>query len=179
MDASFTITGSKYSLTFVRRLRHSPEKVWRVLTERELLRQWFPCDIEGVWQTGEKLKFTALPGDEELPEADIAGEVLAADPPFLLEFRWGDHSYRCEVTSEKDGCRLEFMHSFDDPSLGARYAAGWDMCLANLDLILSGAAAAEFNLELWQEKFAGYAEPLEVQAGPQKGLPDNFPTTDD
>ena len=31
-------------LQYVRRLAHSPEKVWRALTEGEQLAHWFPAD---------------------------------------------------------------------------------------------------------------------------------------
>lgn len=176
MDASFTKEGPRYSLSFERKLRHSPEKVWRVLTERELLSQWFPCDVEGEWKEGAKLQFTFLHGEGEgLSDDELRGEVLRVDPPSRLEFRWGEHFYRCELKADGSGCRLVFTDSFDDPSLGARNAAGWEICLENLDLVLEGAAAAKFMIDLWQRKFEHYAKKFRKQAGPQEGLPENYP----
>ncbi len=87
MDASLTKTGPRYTLGLERRLAHSPEKVWRVLTERDFLNQWFPCDVEGEWKVGSELRFNFLHGEGEgLPEEDLRGEVLVLDPPRLLEY---------------------------------------------------------------------------------------------
>ena len=143
MDASLTKTGPRYTLGLERRLAHSPEKVWRVLTERDLLNQWFPCDVEGEWKVGSELRFNFLHGEGEgLPEEDLRGEVLVLDPPRLLEYRWGTHLLRCELTADGDGCRLLFSESFEDASWGARNAAGWEMCLDNLELLVQGQSGA-------------------------------------
>ena len=169
MDASLTRVGRRYTLGLERRLSHPPEKVWRVLTERELLRQWFPCDVDGEWKEGAELRFTFLHGEGEgLSEDDLRGEVLAVDAPRLLEYRWGDHVIRCELVPDGGGCRLLFSESFDDPSWGARNAAGWEMCLDNLDLVLEGVAVAKFAVEVWRAKFARYVEKFEPKAGPQQ-----------
>ena len=98
MGATLERDGRAYTLKVERPLPHPPEKVWRVLTERELLRQWFPCDVEGDWQVGAKLRFHFLHGEGEgLPEEDLHGEVLRVDPPRLIEFRWGAHVLRYEL----------------------------------------------------------------------------------
>ena len=176
MDAKLEKNGPMYTLGLERRLAHPPEKVWRVLTERELLKQWFPCDVEGEWKPGAKLVFTFLHGEGEgLPEEDLRGEVLTVDPPRLLEYRWGKHVLRCELIAEKDGCRLLFSESFADPSWGARNAAGWEMCLENLDLLLQGAALARFAVDVWQKKFARYVKKFEPEMGPQQGMPETHP----
>ena len=84
-DATLEKDGPRYTLAVERRLAHAPEKVWRVLTERGLLTQWFPCDVEGGWQVGAQLRFTFLHGEGDgLPEDDLKGEVLAVDEPWLL-----------------------------------------------------------------------------------------------
>ncbi len=176
MDATFSMDGPRYTLLFERRLPHPPEKVWRVLTERELLRQWFPCDVEGEWRVGAKLRFTFLHGEGEgLSDEELRGEVLKADPPHHLEFRWGDHFYECRLIPEGDGCRLVFSDSFTDASSGARNAAGWELCLENLDLLLEGAVLAKFAVDVWLKKFKYYAKKIETKAGPQQGLPDGYP----
>lgn len=177
MDAKLEKTdGPWYTLRLERRLAHPPEKVWRVLTEREALRQWFPCDVEGEWKAGARLAFTFLHGEGEgLPDEDLRGEVLAVDPPRLLEFRWGTHVLRCELVADGDGCRLLFSESFDDASWGARNAAGWEMCLGNLDRLLRGAAPAEFDVDVWRKKFARYVAQFEPEMGPQQGMPETHP----
>lgn len=177
MDALFNKTGTGYILSFERSMPHPPEKVWRVLTERELLRQWFPCDVQGEWKSGAKLKFIFMHGEGEgLSEDELSGEVLAADPPHNLEFRWGKYFYRCQLIPEGDGCRLIFSESFDDASMGARSAAGWEMCFENMDLILEGASAAKFAVNVLQKKFQYYAIKFEREAGPQQGIPGDYLT---
>ena len=179
MEATFTKSGERYVLELERHLPHPPEKVWRVLTERELLRQWFPCDIEGEWVVGTPLLFTFLRGEgDSLPDEELRGEVLVVDPPKLLEFRWGSSVLRAELIALPDGCRLQFSETLDDPSWGARNAAGWEMCLENLDLLLEGAAAVKFVADIWKAKFARYRKKFEPDAGPQQGMPEDHPNRD-
>ncbi len=180
MEASFTQEGSRFTLALERRLAHPPEKVWRVLTERELLQQWFPCDVEGEWKQGAPLRFTFLHGEGEgLSEEELSGEVLTVERPRLLEFRWGTHHFRCELHAEGDGCRLVFSETLDDPSVGARNAAGWELCLDNLESLVQGASILRFVLEVWRKKFSHYARKFEAQMGPQQGLPEHYPASDD
>lgn len=175
MSTTLNKNDNSYTLRLKRRLNHSPEKVWRVLTQRDLLKQWFPCDVVGEWRVGEPLKFNFLHGEGEgLSEDELSGEVLSVVPEKLLEFRWGKHFLRCELEAEPDGCPFTFSETIENPSWGARNAAGWEMCLENLDLLLEGAAAAKFVVEVWQEKFDKYRNKFEPEAGPQEGMPDNF-----
>jgi len=168
MDATLEKDGHRYVLMVERRLAHPPERVWQVVTDRELVRQWFPCEIEGEWRVGAPLRFHFLQGEGEgLPDEDLRGEVVAIDEPWLLEYRWGSHFLKYEIESDGDGCRFRLFESFEDPSWGARNAAGWEMCLENLDLILEGAAAAKFAAEVWKTKFRRYVAKFEPAFGAQ------------
>ena len=73
----------RWILRLTRQLPHAPEKVWRALTEPEHLMNWFPSDIEGERAEGAKLRFVFREG--EGPTMD--GEMLAFDPPSLMEMR--------------------------------------------------------------------------------------------
>ena len=172
MTASLSKDGSRYTVRFERQLPHSPEKVWRVLTERELVKQWFPCEIVGEWTVGAKLEFP-LEGlvAQGAKEEDFHGGVLAVEPPRLLEFRWGRDILRYELNPEGDGCRLVFVHSFEDKSTAARNAAGWEMCFARMESALAGQAPAELDMEAWGALFERYVAEFEPQAGPQQGAP--------
>ena len=44
--------GDRWSLRYVRLLRHSPEKVWAAITRSEHLAHWLPCDILGERRAG-------------------------------------------------------------------------------------------------------------------------------
>ena len=180
MDARFSKTGSSFTLSLERTLAHPPEKVWRALTERELLKQWFPCDVEGEWKVGAPLVFTFLRGEGEgLSEDDMRGEVLAVDPPRLLEFRWGQDRIRCELVPEGDGCRLLLSNSFGDASWGARNAVGWEFCIDNLSALLEGAALAQFGIDVWKVNFAKYVAKFEPEFGAQQDMPEDHPAATD
>ena len=92
------------AISFEFDLPHSPQKVWRALTEPEHLKAWFPTDIEGDWLPGSKLRFVFR--EDEGPDFD--GEVLAHEPPRLLELRWGDEVLRFELQPTGDGTALTF-----------------------------------------------------------------------
>ena len=173
MDCNYERIGDRMELVLEKELAHPPEKAWRALTERELLRQWFPCDVAGRWSVGESLQFIFPAGRHEgLAEEELRGEVLAVDPPHRLEFTWGKYQYLCELTAAGAGCRLRFIESFADPSETARSAAGWEMCLENLAAHLQGAEPSPFTLEAWQAKFEKYATQFEPALGPQLGAPE-------
>ena len=176
MDASFEKVGERYVLVVERRLAFPPAKVWRVLTERNLMQQWFPGDVEGEWRVGAPLQFTFLHGEGEgLSEDEMRGEVLAVEPERLLEFRWGKGVIRCEITPDGDGSKLVLSETLDDPSMAARSSAGWELCLETMSLVLDGATVAEFAWELWKPKFERYVEKFQARFGPQQGPPDDHP----
>jgi len=172
MDATLTKAGSSLRLGLERHLAHAPEKVWRVLTERELIKLWFPCDIQGDWKVGAALRFEFLHGEGEgLTEDQLRGEVLAVEPPRLLEFRWGNGVIRYELIPDGDGCRLLLSETLDDASWGARDAAGWEMCLDNLELLIEGGTLARFTWDAWRAKFEHYKKKFEPEHGPQDEPP--------
>lgn len=180
MDATLISVGKRYELRLERRLAHPPEKVWRVLTEKDLLSQWFPAEVIGIWAVGEPLEFVFPPGvGDGLPEEELRGEVLTVDPPRKLEFRWGTHVLRCELEPAGDGTLLRFAENFSDPSWGARNAAGWEVCFENLDLVLQGAEVALFVYEVWKKKFDDYVGRFEPEMGPQQGPPEGHPGVPD
>ncbi|MBF9131051.1 SRPBCC domain-containing protein [Plantactinospora sp. S1510] len=88
-------------------LRHPPERVWRALTDRELLPKWFgsveprPSSIS---------RFELRPTD--FPELDelITVELVELDPPHRIVVRWPEDGQPtqvvCELTPTAEGCRL-------------------------------------------------------------------------
>ena len=176
MDAMLERDGTRVILRVQCRFSEPPEKVWRALTSRELIRRWFPCDVEGDWTVGAPLRFEFLQGEGEgLSDEDLRGEVLAVDAPRYLEFRWGSDILTYELVPDGDGCRFRLSHSFEDPSWGARNAAGWEMCLENLDLLLEGAGVVKFVAQVWKAKFDRYVAEFEAAHGPQAGPPKDHP----
>lgn len=180
MQTSFRQEGPSYILLVERELHHPVEKVWRAVTEAELLAQWFPARIDGEWRVGAPLRFTFPPGHaDDLPEEELRGEVRIVEPPHLLEFQWGRHRIRFEIDAVGEGCVLRLSERFDDPSWGARSAAGWEMCVDNLDLILEGVGALKFAAKVWRAKYRAYAAEFEPTFGPQDDPSDHHPLLQD
>jgi uncharacterized protein YndB with AHSA1/START domain len=152
--------GDRIVLTFSRHLPHPPEKVWRALTEPEHLDAWFPTTIDGDRASGAKLRFHF----REAEGMDMEGEMLAFDPPQLMEFRWGDDVLRFELRPDGDGTVLEFTDTFDEIGRAARDAAGWHACLDVLGYEVAGEHAPWSSTERWSHVHGTYKDRLGPEA---------------
>jgi len=158
-------------LRFVRRLPHSPQKVFRALTEPEHLKAWFPTDVVGERRAGAPLKFEFREGEGPT----IEGAMLAYDPPHLVEYRWGnDETLRFELEAEGDGTVLTFVNTFVDLGKAARDAAGWHTCLDVLELHLVGRTPTWTHPQRWKQVHVRYVEALGPEAA-MIGPPDSRP----
>lgn len=170
-DGTLTYVNGEPTLRFERRLRHSPAKVWRAVTDPAELRHWFPAEVEAELRPGAPMRFT-FP-DEAPVEPDWDGEVLEVDEPKVFMFRWGEDVVRMELIPDGDGCRLVFTQTIGGGQVGllaaGRAATGWDACLDQLVAQLDGATAPERTdwltpTEHYIEKFglgAGTATPTD------------------
>lgn len=161
--------GDDVTVTFVRRLPHPVEKVWRAVTEPEHLATWFPDTIEVTeWRPGAPLRFVMEGGDS------FDGEVVAVDEPRLLELRWGTDRLRIELTSEPDGSTtLVLIDSLAELGKAARDAAGWHECLTRLVAELDGREPPAPG-EVWKAVHPQYVErfgPEAATIGPPEGHP--------
>src|SRR5216117_2639276 len=96
--------GEKWTLILVRELRHSPEKVWRALTDPAQLREWAPFDADGSLGTvGTTVKLTVV--GAPTPQVSET-QVTRADAPSVLEYNWGGFDMRWELEAEGSGTRL-------------------------------------------------------------------------
>lgn len=123
------------TLEMERDLKHPPAKVWRALTEGDLLAQWLlPNDFQPV--VGHKFTFRGEPK----PHWDgiIPAEVLAIEPPSRLVFRWYDWTVELTLTPSAAGTLLRMAQGdfgTDEAAYaGAKY--GWTMFLGKLDEVL-------------------------------------------
>jgi uncharacterized protein YndB with AHSA1/START domain len=126
-----TLSGGRVALRFERRLPHSPERVWRALTEVGELRRWFVeiLDYDRSRLTFERdatLTFAA----EGFPDGH--GEVTAYQPLALLEYTWADEVLRFELTPDGDGCVLVFTNIVDGPETAVAVESGWQTGLERL-----------------------------------------------
>jgi uncharacterized protein YndB with AHSA1/START domain len=157
----------RWAIRFARRLDHPIGKVWRALTEPEHLAAWFPSTIDGERRAGAPLSFRF---DEDTV---LAGEMLAYEPPHLLELRWGDDVLRFELREDGAATILELTDTTPEQGKGARDAAGWHECLARLAGALDGGAPLAPDAA-WREVHPRYQAafgPAASTIGPPEGQP--------
>jgi uncharacterized protein YndB with AHSA1/START domain len=168
MDGELEQVEDRWRLRFVRRLPHSPEKVWRAISEPEHLKVSFPTDSEGERATGAALRFVFREGEGP----DIEGRMLVYQPPSLLEFSWGgEEVLRFELEPDEDGTRLTFLDTFDELGKASRDAAGWHACLDVLVYHLAGEELPWKPRERWEEVHDIYVHTFPPEAstiGPPK-----------
>jgi uncharacterized protein YndB with AHSA1/START domain len=163
------------TLVFVRRLRHSPGRVWAALTEPAQLRRWAPFDPDRDLATPgpATLRMTDGQAVEEYP-----AEVRRAEAPALLEYTWGDDLLRWELAPDGAGTRLTLRHTVESPDWVPRIAAGWHLGLVVAERLLDGRPippiiGREAKRYGWEALHDAYAAKLGI-AG--KGWPEEvFP----
>ncbi len=134
-------TADTRTLVIERELSHSPEKIWRALTQGPLLEAWLmPNDLQPV--VGHKFTFRATP----MPQWDgiIDCEVLVVEPPEELSYSWNALGLESVVVwtlmptgsgtrlrMEQSGFRADQDHAYR----GANY--GWQKFFASLEQVLA------------------------------------------
>ena len=159
-----TIEG-RPAVRFERRYPHPVDRVWRAVTEPAELAHWFPTTVEVDLREGGAMSFT-FPDAEMEP---MRGTVTQLDPPRSFGFLWGEEELRIELAPDGDGCRLRFTHLLSTREQAARDAAGWHVCLARLEDVLSaraGEAPGTGATSEWTEAYEEYR---------RRGLPGGAP----
>jgi uncharacterized protein YndB with AHSA1/START domain len=139
---------------YERRLPQPPSKVWRALTEPEHLTAWFPTTIDGERAPGAQLVFRFT--DIDLPPME--GEMLAFEPPTLLELRWGPDVLRFDLAPDGDGTALGLKVTMEELGKAARDGAGWHACLDLLACDLAGEPASSSSRDRWREVSGAYID---------------------
>jgi uncharacterized protein YndB with AHSA1/START domain len=127
-----TDTSQTETLWFDFELEYPPEKVWRTLTEPDLLRQWLLPVFDLELEPGVVFTFRSEP----MPEWDgiVHCRILEIDEPVRLSYAWvvGDMDtvVTFTLTPTDSGTRMSLVHSgFREDQKrnwgGARY--GWKM----------------------------------------------------
>jgi uncharacterized protein YndB with AHSA1/START domain len=157
--------GEKWTLVLVRDLRHSPEKVWRALTDPAELREWAPFDADASLGTaGATVKLTTVGA----PTVHVTEtKVTRAEAPKVLEYSWGGADMRWELEAQGGGTRLTLWHNIGRKFI-AMGAAGWHICLDVLDRLVDGkpigrivgGEAMKFE---WQRLNAEYSKQFGVE----------------
>ncbi|MFC4530041.1 SRPBCC family protein [Sphaerisporangium dianthi] len=125
------------AVRFERVYAHPVERVWQAVATPEGLAHWFPSAVELEPREGGTITFSGDPNMEP-----TTGTVVAFEPPRLLAFTWGGDELRFGLEPAGDhGCRLTLVNVLGETDAAARNAAGWSVCLAELDKHLAGAEA--------------------------------------
>jgi len=159
----------RWRLRFTRTLHHPVDKVWRAITEPEHLAQWFPTTIEGERAAGARLHFT-FPGGQAPP---FEGEMIAYEPPSLMELRWGADIVRLELRAISGGTELTLLDTLEERGKAARDGAGWHTCLDGLEAALGGDEHARHGMGAWRQAHTHYVEhfgPEAATIGPPEGF---------
>lgn len=122
-------------------LRHAPSKVWRFLTEPDLVSKWWaPCDI--VAEVGNEFRF-------DMGKWGTARcKVVVAEPEQKLSYTFGNEGLDTTITwtlrPEGEGTALELVQDgfdLDSPLAKAAFEGmsnGWPFVLGRLTSSLDG-----------------------------------------
>lgn len=137
------------ALIFERQMPHPPDRVWRALTQTELIADWL-MENDFVATLGHRFTFRAkpLPGWSGI----VNCEVVTVEAPHRLAYRWGDGTeseigLQTVVTwtlTPQDGGTLVRMEQAgfrpQDGFAQTRMGGGWPRILEQLERA-AGAAA--------------------------------------
>jgi uncharacterized protein YndB with AHSA1/START domain len=130
------------TLTIERELPHPQEKVWRALTEGQLIQEWLMSnDFQPV--VGHRFTFRSTP----VPNWNgvIDSEVLVVEPKSRLSYSWGTLGLESVVTwtltPTGGGTHIRMEHSGFPSEESASYKGakyGWTNFIGNLDRVVGG-----------------------------------------
>ena len=140
--------GDTIGLRFERHLRHSPERVWRALTESDQLEHWLPVDIVGERRAGAEVQvpfWPAVVDKYQMPDTTMPGRILTWDPPRTFSWMWDTDTLVFELEPTETGTRLVFTTWVVDTTAGVdKTAAGYHHCLHQLVALLDTGQAPPF-----------------------------------
>ena len=143
------------AVRFGRTYPHPIKRVWEAVTTSEGLAHWFPANVEIDLRPGGVVTYQGDPYSEARP-----GRVLACDPPSYLVMTWGNDELRFHLESLDDGAtRLTLIDVLDGRDAASRNAAGWHVCLDELDDQLIGKKTdipQSSTAKPWRSLYDGY-----------------------
>jgi len=130
------------SLVIEREMPHPPEKIWRALTQGELINEWLlENDFQPVVGHKSTFRVKAVPNWDGV----ITSEVLVVEPNRNLSYTWNALGLETVVTwtltptgtgtlvrMEQSGIPTDQQQAYQ----GAKY--GWQKFIGNLDKVVAG-----------------------------------------
>ena len=141
-----TKTQERPSLALVRKLDAAPAKVWRALTEPEMMKRWMAPDdafkvpvAETQVRVGGRYHIVMISPDGE--EHDVSGVYREIVPNKKLVYTWAwkttperESVVTIELRAAGGGTELTLTHrQFADEDARNRHEHGWKGCLARLE----------------------------------------------
>jgi len=128
------------SVVVEREMAHRPEKVWRALTEGQLIEQWLMAnDFQPVAGHRFTLRTSPVPGWNGIIEC----EVLVVEPNTRLAYSWGTMGMESAVTwtltPTAGGTHLRMEQSGFKQDQEANYKGatyGWRRFIGNMERVL-------------------------------------------
>jgi uncharacterized protein YndB with AHSA1/START domain len=133
---------STHSLVIEREFPHTPEKIWRALTQSNLIQQWL---MENDFEPTSGHKFNLRAAPVQGWNGVIDGEVLEVEPHQLLSYTWSSMGLPTTVTftltATAAGTHLR-MEQSGFPSTESPYykgaSWGWQSFLGKLEQVVGG-----------------------------------------
>jgi uncharacterized protein YndB with AHSA1/START domain len=133
------------TFVYVTFIRTTPERLWSALTSKDLMKQyWFGMHQETEWKPGAPWRLLFADG-----RVADAGEVIEADPPRRLVFKWhnewnpelkAEGPARCTMELEpiEGAVKLTITHSIDrrESKFIEAVSGGWPKIISNLKSLL-------------------------------------------
>lgn len=153
--ASFIEHDGRPAVQFRRTYPHPIQRVWAAISEPAQIEKWFPSKVSFEPRTGASIEFS---GDQNTEGS--SGTILAFAPPRLLAFNWGGDELHFELEPIDDAsCMLTLINVLEAHDTAARNAAGWTVCLAELDKLIAGQNVSgphSDSAEDWREHYDSY-----------------------
>src|SRR5271168_4028960 len=137
-----TNTAATRTLVFEREMPYPPEKIWRALTEGQLVEEWLmKNDFQPV--VGHQFSFRATP----MPNWNgvITCEVLVVETNSRLSYSWGSLGMESVVTwtltPTEAGTHVRMEQSGFRPDQEANYKGasyGWQKFIGGLERVVAG-----------------------------------------
>ncbi|GAA2201317.1 hypothetical protein [Sinomonas flava] len=167
LDGQYAEVEGRGAVTFIRSYSIPSSTVWAAVSTEGGLAGWFPSRVAITHETGR----IAFSGDPNQP-ASIE-RIVDWEPPRRWAFEWGGDLMEFLVEGSDTEAELTLRNWLGDNTAAARNAAGWHVCLAELEKKLGGAVPAGPHAEPgpggppdWESLYDAY-----VAAGLPSGAP--------
>ncbi|MEK5237896.1 SRPBCC family protein [Paenibacillus sp. FSL L8-0470] len=151
MIAEIIAVKKGFTATFEFHYKHSVDRVWAMLTQNELLKEWFSELRVKDLRTGGIIEFDMQDG------TFLELEITDFERNSVLEFIWGEDKVRFELLTEREGCRLQLIETIGKiTDHTAKDLSGWHVCLEVISALLDGKPFDNRKI-VWENRYEVYS----------------------